>query len=52
MSKTQLASHYGYSRRWVEIQVSRGAPSMKLANGHRRFRLSEFDGWLNERRSA
>lgn len=49
LSKTQLARTLGYSRRWIELQVAEGAPSIKLPNGHRRFRLSEFMGWLEER---
>jgi transposase len=52
LSKTQIARHYGYSRRWIEMQVAAGAPSRKLPNGHRRFRLSAFDDWLKERRRA
>ena len=48
LSKTQLAHTLGYSRRWVELKVAEGAPSIKLQNGHRRFRLSEFMEWLEE----
>jgi hypothetical protein len=49
LSKTQLARHLGYSRRWIDLQVAAGAPSIKLRNGHRRFRLGEFMDWLEER---
>jgi hypothetical protein len=49
LAKTQLARHLGYSRRWIELQVAAGAPSIKLRNGHRRFRLGEFMDWLEER---
>lgn len=48
LSKTQLARTLGYSRRWVEIQTSQGAPSRKLPNGQRRYRFSEFIKWLDE----
>jgi hypothetical protein len=51
LSKTQLAQHYGYSRRWVELQVAKGAPSVKLGNGHRRFDLGRFDAWLRQSRA-
>jgi hypothetical protein len=49
LSKTQLARTLGYSRRWIELQVAAGAPSIKLQNGQRRYRLSEFMAWLEER---
>lgn len=49
LSKTQLAHVVGFSRRWVELQVAAGAPSKKLPNGQRRFRLSEFEAWLEGR---
>lgn len=49
LSKTQLARVLGFSRRWIELQVAAGAPSKKLPNGQRRFRLSEFERWLEGR---
>lgn len=49
LSKTQLARTLGYSRRWIELKVAEGAPSIKLSNGHRRYRLSEFMAWVEER---
>lgn len=49
LSKTKLAGILGYSRRWIELQVAAGAPSKKLPNGQRRFRLREFTDWLEER---
>jgi hypothetical protein len=49
LSKTQLADILGYSRRWVELQVAAGAPSKKLPNGQRRFRLREFTKWVEGR---
>lgn len=55
LSKKQLAAHYGYSVRWVELRVVDGMPS-HLRGGHRKFLLSEVDPWLAEwserRRSA
>jgi hypothetical protein len=51
LSKTQLAAILSYSRRWVEIQTSQGAPSRKLPNGQRRYRLSDFSRWLDEKRT-
>jgi hypothetical protein len=50
LSKTQLATMLGYSRRWVELKVAQGAPSKKLRNGQRRYRYSEFMAWLEEQR--
>jgi hypothetical protein len=49
LSKTQLARTLGYSRRWIELQVAKGAASKKLRNGQRRFRLAEFTEWLEGR---
>jgi hypothetical protein len=49
LSKTQLARTLGYSRRWIELQVAKGAPSRKLRNGQRRFRLTQFTEWLEGR---
>jgi hypothetical protein len=44
-TKREVAEHYGYSIRWVELMVARGMPST-LIGGQRRFRLSETDRWF------
>ena len=48
LSKRQIADHFGYSTRWVELRVKDGMPS-QMIGGHRRFRLSECEQWLLER---
>ena len=48
MSKRQVAGHFGYSTRWVELRVKDGMPS-QMIGGHRKFRLSECELWLLER---
>jgi predicted DNA-binding transcriptional regulator AlpA len=48
LTKKQLAAHFGYSTRWVELRVREGMPS-KLIGGRRRFRLSEVEAWIEER---
>jgi predicted DNA-binding transcriptional regulator AlpA len=48
LSKKQLAAHYGFSTRWVELRVNEGMPSA-LIGGRRRFKLSEIDHWLKRR---
>jgi hypothetical protein len=45
LSKREVADHYGFSVRWVEIQIGRGMPA-RMIGGQRRMRLSEVDGWL------
>ena len=35
VSKRQIAAHFGFSTRWVELRVREGMPS--LFGGHRRF---------------
>ncbi len=44
-TKAQIAHHYGFSIRWVEIQLAKGMPS-RLIGGHRRFELGTVDRWL------
>lgn len=48
LSKRQVAGHFGYSTRWVELRVKDGMPS-QMIGGHRKFRLSECELWLLER---
>lgn len=45
IDKRQLASHYGFSVRWVESQVAKGMPS-RMIGGRRRFDLAAVDRWL------
>jgi hypothetical protein len=54
LTKRQLARHYGYSTRWVELQQRAGLPS-HMIGGQRRYRLSETDPHLmtaSEKESA
>ena len=45
LSKREVADHYGFSVRWVEIQIGLGMPA-RLIGGQRRLRLSQVDEWL------
>jgi hypothetical protein len=45
LSKKQLAGHYGYGVRWVELRVADGMPS-PWGGGQRRFLLSGVDPWI------
>lgn len=47
-SKKWIASHYGFSVRWVELRIAEGAPS-ELIRGRRRLKLSAFADWLDNR---
>lgn len=51
VSKKQLAGHFGYSIRWVELRVREGMPS-QMIGGQRRFRISECESWVMERGAA
>jgi hypothetical protein len=51
VSKRQIAAHFGFSTRWVELRVREGMPS-QLFGGHRRFRVSECEAWVLERGAA
>ena len=48
VSKRELASHYGFTVRWVEYRLAEGMPS-RLIGSRRRFRISEVDQWLHRR---
>jgi hypothetical protein len=48
LTKRQIAAHFNYSVRWIELRMLEGMPSVKLG-GRRRFRLSEVAAWFNER---
>ena len=47
LTKRQLSSCIGFSKRWIETQTSRGMPS-RMVGGQRRYRLSVCEGWLRE----
>ena len=51
VSKRQLAGHFAYSTRWVELRVREGMPS-QMIGGQRKFRISECETWLIERGAA
>jgi hypothetical protein len=51
LSKTDLADHYSFSTRWVELRVRDGMPARRIG-GRLRFRVSETDAWLEERQTA
>jgi predicted DNA-binding transcriptional regulator AlpA len=48
VSKAQVASYLGRSKRWVELRVREGMPS-RMIGGRRAYRLSEVDAWIAER---
>ncbi len=50
LSKAQIAAHYGYSTRWVELQMRKGLPS-RMRGGQRRYLLSEVEAWFQIERS-
>jgi hypothetical protein len=46
LNKQQLADHYGFSTRWVELQLAKGMPS-RMIGGRHRFELGVVDRWLD-----
>jgi hypothetical protein len=48
LAKKQVAAHYGYSTRWVELRIREGMPS-HFRGGQRRFLLSEIEDWFERR---
>lgn len=48
LTKRQVAAHYGFTTRWVELRMADGMPS-ELISSRRRFRLSEVEAWLNNK---
>jgi hypothetical protein len=50
LSKKQVATHYGYSTRWVELRMRDGMPS-HARGGQRRFLLSEIESWFEGRQT-
>jgi hypothetical protein len=51
LTKKQIAVHFKFSTRWVELRVREGMPS-QMIGGHRRFRVSECETWVLEREVA
>lgn len=51
LSKPQLAAHYAFSTRWVELRVREGMPARRIG-GRLRFRVSDTDAWLEGRQTA
>jgi|tagenome__1003787_1003787.scaffolds.fasta_scaffold20985752_2 hypothetical protein len=51
LTKTQLAHRLAVSRRWIDYRRTEGMPCHKWG-GIVRFRVSEVEAWLSERRSA
>jgi hypothetical protein len=45
LTKDEVAAHYGFAVRWVELRLAEGMPS-ELIGGRRRLRLSETERWL------
>jgi excisionase family DNA binding protein len=47
--KAFIAEHLGISVREVDRKVTEGMPCHRLGrNGHRRFRVTEVDAWVEE----
>lgn len=45
LTKSELGSHYGMGKRWIEKQTALGMPHRKFGNANR-YRLSQCDAWL------
>lgn len=50
-TKQEVARHYGYSVRWVEMRVRDGLPFRRIG-GRMRFQLSSVDRWLAQREAS
>lgn len=51
LTKAQLADRLDVSPRWIDYRRSEGLPAHKWG-GIVRFRVSEVEAWLSERRAA
>jgi predicted DNA-binding transcriptional regulator AlpA len=51
LSKQQIATHVGFSVRWVELRVAEGMPCRRMG-GRLRFQRSSVEAWLEQRRQA
>jgi excisionase family DNA binding protein len=47
VTKRQVCTYLGMSKRWVEEQMSRGMPAARFGN-RPRFKLSAVEAWLLE----
>jgi hypothetical protein len=45
ITKRQLAEHYGFSTRWVELRMTEGMPVHRFGT-RCRFILSQVDSWM------
>lgn len=52
LSKRQLSEAIGYTERWIEILMQVGLPSELDARGRRRYRLSDVQAFLSERKDG
>ena len=48
ITKAQIAAHFGFSTRWVELRVREGMPCHRIG-GRLRFQRSQAATWLLER---
>ena len=48
VTKKELATHFRFSTRWVELRVCEGLPHVQFG-AQKRFRISECETWLLER---
>lgn len=48
VSKAQVASYLGRSKRWVELMAREGMPS-RMIGGRCAYRLTEVDAWIEQR---
>lgn len=49
VTKQQVANHFQFSTRWVEMRVVEGLPHRQFGS-RKRFRLSEVERWLADGR--
>lgn len=47
-TKQEIAKHYGFSPRWVELRLRDGMPHRRIG-GRPRFQLGAVDRWLSMR---
>lgn len=45
VTKKQLADHFQFTTRWVELRVREGLPHAQFGS-QKRFRVSECESWL------
>jgi biotin operon repressor len=51
LSKLQLATELGKSRKTIERYMAAGMPHGRTVQSHARFNLKEVLGWLDEQRT-